>query len=100
MTPEQVALKAYRERNGALEKLCSTAGSPLYEAHAYRPKAGCKCPISRRARVYRLTDGRLVVEGLEIFHRRFQTCSTNYSEAADETAGQVIADRYIAREFL
>jgi hypothetical protein len=37
MTPEQVALKALRQRNSALEALCATAGKPLYEAHAYRP---------------------------------------------------------------
>lgn len=70
MTPEQLALKAYRKRNSVLEALCATAGRPLYEAHAYRPAAGCKCSISRGARVFRLPDGRIVVEGVEILHRR------------------------------
>jgi hypothetical protein len=50
--------------------------------------------------VYRLPDGRVFIEGVEIFHRRFQTSSTNYSEVADEAAGQVIANQYLAREFL
>ncbi|MGF6440148.1 hypothetical protein QF002_000957 [Paraburkholderia youngii] len=100
MTPEQMALKAHRQRNEALRALCDTAGAPLYEARAYRPAEGCKCSISRRARVYRLTDGRLVVEGIEIWNRRFPKSSASYSEAPDETLGQSLADQYLARRFL
>jgi hypothetical protein len=100
MTPEQVALKALRQRNSALEALCATAGKPLYEAHAYRPAEGYKWSITRQAKVFRLPDGRIVVEGVEIANRRFRICSTNYSEASDETVGQSLADQYLARKFL
>jgi hypothetical protein len=100
MTPEQVELKALRQRNSALEALCATAGKPLYEAHAHRPAEGYKSSIMRHARVFRLPDGRIVVEGVEIAHRRFRICSTSYSEAPDESVAQSLADRYLARKFL
>jgi hypothetical protein len=99
MTPEQVALKAYRERNTVYESLCATAGQPLYEAHAHRPAEGCKCSISRSARVFQLPDGRVVMEGIEILHRRFARSGSSYKEAADASIGKSLADQYLARDY-
>jgi len=100
MTPDQLALKALRQRNSALEALCSTSGKPLYEGRAYRPAQGCKCAISRKARVFRMQDGRIIVEGVQIWNARFRRSNNEYFEASDETVGRGLADQFLARKFL
>jgi hypothetical protein len=100
MTPEQLALQAIRQRNAALEALCSTAGKPLYEGRAYRPAEGYKCGVSRLVRVFRVPDGRIVVEGVQIWNARFRTVNSQYFEASDETVGRGLADKFLGREFL
>ncbi|MBB5547374.1 hypothetical protein A8H39_00570 [Paraburkholderia fungorum] len=100
MTPDQIALRAIRQRNSALEALCSTAGKPLYEGRAHRPAQGYKCSVSRQARVFRVPDGRIIVEGVQIWNARFRRVNSQYFEASDETVGQGLADQFLGREFL
>lgn len=100
MTPEQIALRAMREHNAAFDALCGNAGSPLYENRAYRPAEGCKCSVSRRARVYRVPDGRIIVEELQIWNSRNRRSNAHYVEAADESVGKGLADEFLGRPFL
>lgn len=100
MTPEQIALLAIRQRNSVLEALCSTAGEPLYEGRSHCPAQGYKCAISRQARVFRVQDGRIVVEGVQIWNARFRKVNREYFDASDETAAQGLADQFLTREFL
>ncbi|BBA45241.1 TPA: hypothetical protein ACK3Q6_006450 [Burkholderia cepacia] len=100
MTPEQIALQAIRERNSQLEALCARAGAALYQGQASRPEEGYKCAISRQARVFRLDDGKIIVEGVQIWHKRFQTSNRMYFEVDDETAAKGVANEFLARPFL
>lgn len=96
MTPEQIALKAYRERSARLEAVCEAAGAPLYEKSGFCPSAGYKPSISRRARVYVGADDQVLVERLEVrqFFRR-RSCSTIVKEATCIVEGRALADAFI-----
>ena len=75
MTPEQIALKARREQTAALAELCCAAGEPQYEAKGNCPASGYKPAVTRRARVYSIPDGCVLVEETEIRHSRHRASS-------------------------
>jgi hypothetical protein len=101
MTPEQIALKAYREKNAALAAICDAAGEPLYEKRGFCPADGCKPSVIRRARVYMAKDERVLVEELEVrqFFRR-RSHSSTIREATGIPDGQSIADAFIESPYL